>query len=148
MLPVHAATIRLFLHVLGATVWVGGQLSLGAIVPALRPYGVEPLRAAARAFQRVAWAAYLLLIVTGVWNLFAVHAADQSSEWLVTLFVKLLCVAASGVAAGVHILVAAPRLRAATSEAERKQAAALSGICEGLSLLFALAAAFLGILLA
>jgi len=78
VLPVTARSIRLFLHVLGATVWVGGQLSLGAIVPALRPYGVEPLRAAARAFQRVAWAAYLLLIVTGVWNLFAVHAADQS----------------------------------------------------------------------
>jgi putative copper export protein len=148
VLPVTADSVRLFLHVLGATVWIGGQLSLGAIVPALRPYGVEPLRAAARAFQRVAWAAYLLLVVTGVWNLLAVHAADQSSEWLVTLFVKLICVAASGIAAAIHIFVAAPRLRAATTEAEHRRAAALSGVCEGLSLLFALAAAFLGILLA
>ena len=26
MLPVHLATVRLFIHVLAATVWVGGQL--------------------------------------------------------------------------------------------------------------------------
>jgi len=35
VLPVTAATVRLFLHVLAATVWVGGQLTLGAIIPAL-----------------------------------------------------------------------------------------------------------------
>jgi len=29
VLPVAAATVRLFLHVLAATVWVGGQLTLG-----------------------------------------------------------------------------------------------------------------------
>jgi len=29
-------TIRLFLHVLAATVWVGGQITLAALVPALR----------------------------------------------------------------------------------------------------------------
>lgn len=36
MLPVHAATVRLFLHVLGATVWVGGQIALAGIVPVVR----------------------------------------------------------------------------------------------------------------
>ena len=29
-------TVRLFLHVLAATVWVGGQITLAALVPALR----------------------------------------------------------------------------------------------------------------
>ena len=32
---------RLFLHVLAATIWVGGQLTLAALVPALRPLGAE-----------------------------------------------------------------------------------------------------------
>jgi uncharacterized membrane protein len=39
MLAVHWDTVRLFLHVLAATVWVGGQLTLAALVPALRGLG-------------------------------------------------------------------------------------------------------------
>ena len=31
MLTPSGATVRLFLHVLGATVWVGGQLTLAAL---------------------------------------------------------------------------------------------------------------------
>ena len=36
MLAVSWDTIRLFLHILAATVWVGGQITLAALVPALR----------------------------------------------------------------------------------------------------------------
>jgi len=36
VLPVSWTAIRLFLHVLGATVWVGGQLTLAGLVPGLR----------------------------------------------------------------------------------------------------------------
>ena len=36
MLSPDASTIRLFLHVLGATVWVGGQIALAGLVPGLR----------------------------------------------------------------------------------------------------------------
>jgi uncharacterized membrane protein len=36
MLAVSWDTIRLFLHVLAATIWVGGQLVLAALVPVLR----------------------------------------------------------------------------------------------------------------
>ena len=32
MLPVDLETVRLFLHVLGATIWVGGQLVLAALL--------------------------------------------------------------------------------------------------------------------
>jgi len=49
MLPVSWDTIRLFLHVLAATVWVGGQITLAALVPVLRRRGAEIPRAAARA---------------------------------------------------------------------------------------------------
>jgi uncharacterized membrane protein len=48
MLPVSWDTVRLFLHVLAATIWVGGQLILAALVPALRRFGADVLGAAAR----------------------------------------------------------------------------------------------------
>jgi putative copper export protein len=156
VLPVTTATVRLFLHVLAATVWVGGQLTLGAIIPVLRPATDDPdpeaalvrIRTVARRFQVVAWSAFAVLLLTGVWNLTALHVGDQSGEWLATLLVKLACVALSGIAAAVHILVAAPRVRAAADPATRRKAAAFSGACEGLSVLFAIAALFLGVLLA
>src|SRR5438270_2165545 len=99
MLSVHAATIRLFLHVLAETVWVGGQLTLAGLVPALRALGPAAPRTVARRFNRIAWPAFAVLIVTGLWNLSAVHVGDQSTEYLVTLFVKLVVVALSGVSA-------------------------------------------------
>ena len=40
MLAVSWDTIRLFLQVLAATIWVGGQLVLAALVPVLRRAGV------------------------------------------------------------------------------------------------------------
>ena len=155
MLPITTATLRMFLHVLAATIWVGGQLTLGAIIPALRPTADDPdpdaararIRTVARRFQVVAWAAFGVLLVTGVWNLLALHVGDQSGEWLATLFAKLGCVAVSGIAAAVHILIAAPRVRAAADDTARRRAAAFSGACEGVSVLFAVAALFLGVLL-
>jgi uncharacterized membrane protein len=155
MLPITATTVRLFLHVLAATVWVGGQITLGAVIPALRPAADDPdpeaarvrIRAVAQRFQVAAWAAFAVLLLTGVWNLQALHVGDQSGEWLATLMAKLFCVAVTGIAAGVHILIAAPRVRAATDPAARRKAAAFSGACEGISVLFAVAALFLGVLL-
>jgi putative copper export protein len=155
MLPVTETTVRLFLHVLAATIWVGGQLTLGAVIPALRPAADDPdpeaararIRAVARRFQVVAWVAFGILLVTGVWNLMALHVSDQSGPWLATLLVKLGCVAASGLAAALHIVVAAPRVRVARAETDRRKAAALSGMLEGASVLFAVAALLLGVLL-
>jgi len=156
MIPVTTDTFRLFLHVLAACVWVGGQLTLGVVIPALRPAADDPdpeaarvrIRAVAQRFQTAAWIAFAVLLVTGVWNLMALHVGERSSAWLTTLLVKLFCVAGSGIAAAIHILVAAPRVRAATTAADRRRAAAFSGACEGVSVLLAVAALFLGVLLA
>ncbi len=105
------------------------------------------IRAVAQRFQVAAWSAFAVLLLTGIWNLAALHVGDQSGAWLATLMAKLGCVAISGIAAAVHILVGAPRVRAATDEASRRAAAAFSGACEGLAVLFAVAALFLGVLL-
>jgi len=63
MLAVSWDTIRLFLHVLAATIWVGGQLVLAALVPVLRKGGVAT--EAARRFNQVAWVAFAVLVATG-----------------------------------------------------------------------------------
>ena len=94
-------SVRLFLHVLAATIWVGGQLTLAALVPALRAAGADVPRTTARAFNRVAWPAYGGLIVTGMWNIAAVRSDDHGS-YRTTLIVKLVVVAASGLTAWLH----------------------------------------------
>lgn len=147
MLPVTDDTVRLFLHVLGAAVWVGGQIALLVIIPVLRPKGRETIRAVAARFQAAAWIAYLLLVVTGVWNLLALHMGSQSGAWLVTVAVKLAFVFVTGAAAGIHVLWAAPRVRRAATDDERRRWAALSGSLEGISSLFALASLFVGVML-
>jgi putative copper export protein len=135
MLPVHASTVRLFLHVLAATIWVGGQIVLAALVPAVRRAGgSESTRAVARRFQLVAWPAFAVLVVTGIWNLAAVHVGDQSTTYRATLTVKLVLVVVSGAGALGHILLARRR-------------PALGGALAGLALLAALGATFLGVLL-
>jgi putative copper export protein len=93
-------TLRLFLHVLGAAVWVGGQLILAALVPVLRRIDPAAPGAAARAFARVAWPAYVLLVGTGIWNVVA--AGDQGAAYEHTLEAKLVFVALSGIGAYAH----------------------------------------------
>ncbi|HEU5082448.1 MAG TPA: hypothetical protein VFU14_03850 [Acidimicrobiales bacterium] len=106
MLPITADTVRLFLHVLAATLWVGGQLTLAGLLSTLRGIGPDAPRAAARRFNLIAWPAYAVLVATGVWNLFEVSFSDRSTEWQVTLFVKLVVVALSGIAALTHSMSA------------------------------------------
>ncbi len=97
-----ADTIRVFLHVLGASVWVGGQIVLGALVPTVRELGDDAPKAVARAFNRVAWPFFGLAVVTGIWNLMEIDVADRSSGYQVGLMLKLLIVAVSGVTAYLH----------------------------------------------
>ena len=135
MLPVSWETVRLFLHVLAATIWVGGQLTLAALVPVLRRLGAEVPRAAARAFNLVAWPAFAVLLLTGVWNVIAVRGQITGS-YQVTLIVKLVVVAVSGVTAALHTRAGSKGNRAGL---------AVFGALTGIS---ALAALLLGVLLA
>ncbi len=89
MLAVSWDTIRLFLHVLAATIWVGGQLVLAALVPVLRRAGV--VTEAARRFNQV---------------------ACHDGSYRTTLIVKLVVVLISGVTAALHIRSRTPRGRA------------------------------------
>ena len=132
MLPVSWTTIRLFLHVLGATVWVGGQLTLAGLVPGLRRVSPDAPRSVARRFNVIAWAAFTVLIVTGIWNILAIRP-DWSSSYGTTLIVKLVVVAAAGLTAALHA---------------RSRSTAPLAVFGALSGLTALGALFLGVLLA
>lgn len=102
MLSITDTTIRLFLHVIAATIWVGGQITLAGLVPAVRKLSPDAPRAVARQFNRIAWPAFGVLVLTGVWNLFAVDLTDTSTKYQATVFAKLFFVALSGVAAFLH----------------------------------------------
>jgi putative copper export protein len=112
MLPVTVDDLRLFLHILGATIWVGGQLTFLALVPVLRRLGPDVLRPVARQLTWILWAGFAILVVTGVWNIMAVSPGSQSHAYQTTLAVKLGVVAISGIAAAVHMIVTGPRARA------------------------------------
>lgn len=100
MIAVTVDQVRIFLHVLAATIWVGGQLTLGALVPALRGFeGVT--KVAARRFNMVAWPAFVVLLLTGGWNM-AELPEDVPADYQTTLRVKLVFVVLSGIAAFLH----------------------------------------------
>jgi len=132
VLRVDWDTVRLFLHVTAATIWVGGQLTLAALVPVLRRADRALPRLAARQFSRVAWVAFAVLVVTGVWNIVAVRSEIEGS-YETTLIVKLVLVVLSGVAAVLH------------ARARRPGTLAVFG---ALTAVTALAALFVGVLLA
>jgi putative copper export protein len=133
MLPVHWDTIRLFLHVTAATIWVGGQLTLAGLVPGLRTLGPDAPRTVARRFNLIAWPAYLVLVMTGIWNVFATEDLDITTAYGKTLMVKVVVAIFSGLAAFLH------------SISRSKPGLAVWG---ALSALSAIAALFLGVLLA
>jgi putative copper export protein len=132
VLAVHWDTVRLFLHVLAATIWVGGQLTLAALVPVLRGVGHEAPRTAARRFNELAWPAFGVLILTGIWNVLA-EWDEVTGSYRTTLIVKLVVVLLSGVTAALHIRAKTPA------------ALAVFGALTGGT---ALGALFLGVLLA
>ena len=133
MLPITWETVRLFLHVGAATIWVGGQFTLAGLVPGLRALSPDAPKAAARRFNRIAWPAYFVLIATGIWNVLAIPDLSMATPWGRTLMVKVVVAILSGVAAFLHTI------------ARSKVGLAVWGAVASLS---AVAALFLGILLA
>jgi putative copper export protein len=102
MLPFTWETLRLFLHILAATIWVGGQLTLAALVPTLRAMGAQAPKAAAQRFNQVAWPAFGVLVLTGIWNIVAESDKQSDPGYQATLGIKMALVLLSGVSAFLH----------------------------------------------
>ncbi len=95
--------VRLSLHVTAATVWVGGQIAMAGLVPTLSKVAdQQAVQAVARRFADLAWPAFLVLIITGIWNITAVHPSQQNRTWKAVLVIKICVVVLAGVAAYVH----------------------------------------------
>jgi putative copper export protein len=126
-------TVRLTLHVLAASVWVGGQIVMLGLVGPSRRLGPEAPKMLARAFARLAWPAYAVLVVTGLWNVSTFHWSAQSTAWKTVLIVKVVVVAVAGLATLLH------------SRARSRAALAIWGSVAGLA---SVAALVMGVLLA
>lgn len=92
--------LRVSLHVLAATIWVGGQLTVAGILPAVRKLGNDAPKAIARAFAQLQWPAFFVLVLTGIWNVSA--DGHQSSSWSAVLGAKIAIVVVAAVAVIAH----------------------------------------------
>ena len=126
-------SFRIFLHVLAVAVWVGGQIVLAGLVPAIRTSAPEALPKVAQAFARVAWPAMIVIVFTGMWGLTSSSASDSDTEYMATFAIKMVMVFIAIAATIVH------------SQGSSKAAKAIGG---ALGLLGSLIAAYAGILLA
>ena len=129
MLANFADSLRIFLHVLGASIWVGGQIVLALLVPVLRKRDADLPKAVARAFNKIGWPAYALLLITGMWNL-ANPPETVSAAYQMTLGIKMFLVVISGLSAYVH------------TKSKSPASSAIWGAISGLS---ALATMFVGV---
>lgn len=125
--------LRISLHILGATIWVGGQIVLAGLVPVLREAGEGVPQKAARAFARLSWPAFFLLVITGFWNYGLKSHDGVSYPWQMVFGLKFLVVIAAGVGAYLHSKAQTPARRGATA---------------GIGLLASLIALVLGVALA
>ena len=125
-------TLRISLHIASVAVWVGGQIVVAAIVPALRSEHRAALPLVAKGFSRVAWPSFAVAVLTGMWSVMTVDVGATSSGYQLAMMLKVLAVLLSGGAAAIH------------SAGSSTAAKAIGG---ALGLLFALAAVVLGVLI-
>lgn len=125
-------SLRIFLHLMGVAVWIGGQIVLAGIVPSLRSVAPDAMKTVAQGFARIAWPAFILVVFTGMWGLGSVDMSNESSQYMVTFAVKMLLVGIAVIATLIH--------SQGTSKATK-------GIGGAASLLTSLLAAFAGILM-
>ena len=95
--------LRLFLHVLAAAIWVGGQFVMLGLVGTARGLGDEAPKKLARAFARLSWPAFAVLVITGFWNLAALHPhGNATTGWNTVLGITFRLVILAGLGAWLH----------------------------------------------
>ena len=52
-------SLRTYLHILGVTVWLGGQIVLAGVVPKLRQSNPDALSNVAKGYATIAWPAMI-----------------------------------------------------------------------------------------
>jgi uncharacterized membrane protein len=156
-----ADAINPWLHILAATILVGPQFFLFiAAIPAART--IEDAQARAKVmrvlttrFGYLAWGALIVLIITGVGNLFEIAPVDVDEindlNYGTIFMVKMTLLAIVIVLMALHSFVLGPRLMRLTergaSEGDLASARRLSMMVSGLNLLLTLGIIFCAALL-
>jgi putative copper export protein len=94
--------LRLFLHVGAATIWVGGQFVMLGLLPTARSMGGDATKKLANAFARLSWPAFAVLVLTGFWNLAALHSETKTAAWNAVMGIKFILVILAGLGAWLH----------------------------------------------
>ena len=115
MLSPTVETLRLFLHVAAAAVWIGCQLVVRRT-----------------SIITVAWPAFVVVVITGIWGLMAVDFSAMGGDWQGTVMIKILLATIGAMFVAVHHL------------GRTRLAVAVGG---GLGLACSVGALFLGVLL-
>ncbi|MGC8461447.1 MAG: CopD family protein [Candidatus Dormibacteria bacterium] len=133
--------INLVIHILAACIWIGGQATIAYIMPLLHDLP-DRARELGLRFQKLAWSAYAILILTGIANMYFLHISIPDllhSHIGHLLDVKLILVIISGGAALAHAMFQA--------SSSRKHSRALSALLGSTSLGAAVFAALYGVLI-
>ena len=109
-----ANELRTMLHVLAVTVWLGGQIVMLGLLPALRKLGGDAPKTVAAAFGRVSWPFFALAIVTGIWNILAIDLSGATTGYNAAFGIKMLLVVLTGFAAAAHQSTDKPAVRGIT----------------------------------
>ncbi len=98
-----------FFHILSAAVWVGGLITLGVLVGALRRSGVqrEDLRTMANSFRGLWWMATFVAVATGLIGLWQSGGLpSDDTGYPQRLFVKLALIGVAVALAVGHTMTA------------------------------------------
>ena len=157
--------VSIWLHILAATVWIGGMAALGLLlVPLLRQERFEDvatplLYASALRFRWIGWGALGVLVVTGIINVRAqgipwaasLDPGFWSTAWGAALGWKLLLVVLTLAVSAVHDFHFGPKairlMRTAPESAEAERMRWWSSWLGRLTLLLSLAILWFAVLL-
>ncbi len=117
----------LWLHVTAAAIWVGGNLMMAMVIVPHFKRSVSPverikiLTQIGKGFEPIGWACVLILIFSGLFNIFTAGVLENSDlivPFMRMLGIKVILVLILIVLTAIHGFIMAPRLAKAVEELE------------------------------
>ena len=115
-----------WLHVTAAVTWIGGNLIMAMVIVPYFKRSVSPveririLTRIGKQFEPIVWGCVLILIFSGLFNVFQAVGGDASAIGLFmrTLGIKLILVLVLIILTGIHSFIMGPRISQAVEALE------------------------------